>query len=162
MGNSPINRGLKNLIFTRRGVTLCARSMGLGLFYGYRPCPLRVWGRGRPQCGRGWGRAPAAGGRFCLAQPVRFRGLKNKPKIRYFIPNFSLLFHGSRGRAGLFRALRSATNGLPLDHKKLSRKFYQSFQKRVQLNPSNSDLPFRQRVYQWWNSLISVNAMTMP
>jgi hypothetical protein len=45
-----------------------------------------------------------------------------------------------------FRALRADLricgdrNGLPLDHKKLSRKFYQSFQKRVRLKPSNSDL----------------------
>jgi hypothetical protein len=30
----------------------------------------------------------------------------------------------------VFRAVRGATNGLPLDHKKLSRKFYQSFQKK--------------------------------
>jgi hypothetical protein len=81
--------------------------------------------------------------RFCLAHPIRLRGLKNKPKFRCyasFTPKFSLLFHRSKGRVGLFRALRSATNGLPLDRKKLSRKFYQSFQKRVQPKPSNSDL----------------------
>ena len=29
-----------------------------------------------------------------------FRGLKNKPKFRYFVPKFSLLFQQVRGRVG--------------------------------------------------------------
>jgi len=64
-----------------------------------------------------------------LAQPVRLRGLKNKPKIRYFVPNFSLLFQRARAAWGGFRALRSATNVSTLDPEKLLKKFYQNFQK---------------------------------
>ncbi|MBQ8388479.1 MAG: hypothetical protein IJX46_06115 [Clostridia bacterium] len=73
------------------------------------------------------------------------RGLKNKPKIRYLhrvgaaYPIFRFFFN-KQGPRGAFRALRSATNGLPLDRKKLLKKFYQNFQRGVQLRPSNSDL----------------------
>ena len=92
----------------------------------------------------GWrGRVCAAGGDFALPILLILRGLKNKPKFRCyasFTPKFSLLFQQVKGRVEEgFRALRADLricgdrNGLPLDRKKLSRKFYQSFQERVRL-----------------------------
>ena len=91
----------------------------------------------------GWrGRVCAAGGDFALPILLILRGLKNKPKFRCyasFTPKFSLLFHRSKGRVGLFRALRADLricgdrNGLPLDHNKLLKKFDQNFQKKSSL-----------------------------
>jgi hypothetical protein len=58
-----------------------------------------------------------------LVQPVRLRGLKNKPKIRYFIPNFSLLFQRARAARGYF-ALCGAR---PAFRRRLSKNFRESF-----------------------------------
>ena len=136
MGNHTYKSELKD---TRRGVTLCARSMGLDLFYGCRSCPPPGLGEeGSRHKRRVVGAGSRRRRRFCLAQPVRFRGLKNKPKFRCFAsftPKFSLLFHRSKGRARrVFRALRSATGVSTPAPDKLLKKFDQNFQKRVLLN----------------------------
>ena len=111
---------------------------------GIVPAPSGSWGGGDRNAVGGGGGLPPQAGDFALPNLFVLRGLKNKPKFRCyasFTPKFSLLFQQVKGRVRrVFRALRSATGVSSPALEKLSRKFYQSFQKRVQLNPSNSDL----------------------
>ena len=88
------------LIYTRRGA-LCAPVRWIWIYFmGIVPAPSGLGDEGcsnpSDSCNRvavGVGVGSRRGRRFYIARSVRLRGLKNKPKIRYFVPNFSLLFH---------------------------------------------------------------------